>query len=131
MRYHANCSLVLPQASWHCSDCFATIAQVQRKIKAFCHSDKNRWARSCAGQEVLKGTACSLLSGAVSVTLCHRLRRRASSALLSWSLHDEVSVFQQGNRGHELPTPDTEDPTILSIAASQSTSAETTQVPIQ
>ena len=44
MRYHANCSLVLEQTSWHCSDCFATIAQVQRKIKSFCHSDKNRSA---------------------------------------------------------------------------------------
>ncbi len=44
LRYHANCSLVLEQSSWHCSDCFATIAQVQKKIKSFCHSDKNRWA---------------------------------------------------------------------------------------
>ncbi|CAL5224980.1 g7757 [Coccomyxa viridis] len=43
LRYHANCSLILEQSSWHCSDCFATIAQVQRKIKSFCHSDKNRY----------------------------------------------------------------------------------------
>lgn len=42
MRYHANCSLVLKQTSWHCSDCFATIAQIQKKITSFCHSDKNR-----------------------------------------------------------------------------------------
>ncbi|CAL5225162.1 g7943 [Coccomyxa viridis] len=43
LRYHANCSLVLEQSSWHCSDCFATIAQVQKKIKSFCHSDRNRY----------------------------------------------------------------------------------------
>ncbi len=68
LRYHANCSLVLEQSSWHCSDCFATIAQVQKKIKSFCHSDKNRWApmhRPAIGER-----HAARLNGALSAASC-------------------------------------------------------------
>ena len=42
MRYHANCSLILKDSSWHCTDCFATIAQVRKKIGSFNHWELNR-----------------------------------------------------------------------------------------
>lgn len=42
MRYNAKCSLVLKNSSWHCTDCFATIAQVKKKISSFCHADLDR-----------------------------------------------------------------------------------------
>ena len=42
MRYQAQCTRILQHSSWHCTDCFATIAQLKRKISSFCHSDLDR-----------------------------------------------------------------------------------------
>ncbi|CAK0788020.1 hypothetical protein CVIRNUC_011242 [Coccomyxa viridis] len=43
MRYHANCSHVVKESSWHCTDCFATIAQTKRKISSFLHHEMDRF----------------------------------------------------------------------------------------
>ena len=47
MRYHANCSLILRDSSWHCTDCFATIAQLRKKIGSFNHWELNRYESQC------------------------------------------------------------------------------------
>jgi beta-1,4-mannosyl-glycoprotein beta-1,4-N-acetylglucosaminyltransferase len=39
MRFESNCSLVLQSASWHCTDCFATIAALKNKISSFAHHE--------------------------------------------------------------------------------------------
>ena len=51
MRYHANCSHVIKDSSWHCTDCFATIAQTKRKISSFLHHEMDRCATTPAGSE--------------------------------------------------------------------------------
>ena len=43
MRYETKCDLVLKSASWHCTDCFATIAAVKAKISGFSHWEKDRF----------------------------------------------------------------------------------------
>lgn len=51
MRYHANCSHVVKDSSWHCTDCFATIAQTKSKISSFLHHEMDRCAATPAGSE--------------------------------------------------------------------------------
>ncbi len=42
MRYETKCDLFLKGASWHCTDCFATLAAVRAKVASFSHWEKNR-----------------------------------------------------------------------------------------
>ena len=41
MRFESKCSLVMESASWHCTDCFATIAAVKNKIASFAHYERD------------------------------------------------------------------------------------------
>ena len=43
MRYETKCDLFLKSASWHCTDCFATLADVRAKVAGFSHWEKNRF----------------------------------------------------------------------------------------
>ena len=43
MRYETKCDLFLKSASWHCTDCFPTLADVQAKVASFSHWEKNRF----------------------------------------------------------------------------------------
>ena len=84
MRYETKCDVVLKSASWHCTDCFATIAAVKAKISGFSHWEKDRFPYN---------ESTYIVDRRAPPLACHMHARRAAASCFSALLDDACMPY--------------------------------------